>query len=533
MQNEIFNLNKNIVLNLKKFFILSFFIYSVYCALKIGIHWDIFTHFESGNNKLKYFFSLGSIDKEADTPYLFHRITPGLSFTITAFMANIFPARYQVEILHLSNLAISFLGIYGLGKFVSLLFNKNISLIFLIILCTYGVFFGHLAVNPKDTVVATAYSWALYLILKYIKKQDGVSQKKIIYYLGFFLALGSGVRLLFVTTLAPVFLWLIFEIFFFKKIINNKFLIKTFILDVIKTFIVFYFILLIFWTHAHSNIFIKPFEILLETFKPMDAVGAAYGLLNGNVYTNINPIKSYVIINLFFKLPEYILLLYGFSIFVFVKYNYFFLLKFKDFNYKLFFILTILIGTNLLFFISPYPMYDGMRLFLFFIPIIFIIPSLILFFLFSNLRYTTPKIMLGFLIPLIFLYSYNFFSLTPFNYIYLNNFVKNPEIKFENDYLGLSLNELFEKSNFINKRNTRISFCGVGGGQIKYYLKKFNYTKILVVQHNENPDYIIMSNRVNWSGPDNGRTTCMNSYKGKILSSVSRNNIILTAVKEN
>jgi len=537
MESDLASSKNNFALISKKFLFFSFIVYSIYCALNIGIHWDIFTHLESGNNKLKYFFSLGKINKEfnPDPRYGFYIITPGLSFAITAFVTNIFPQKYQVEVLHLSNLTISLVGVYGFGRFIRLIFNNSVSTISLIILVTYSVFFGHMSANPKDTVIATAYIWSIYLIFKYLNKQQGFSQKKIVLYLGFFLALGSGIRLLFIATLSPILIFLFLEVLFFKKLIHKSFSFRVFLLDAGKVFIIFYLILLIFWTHAHSNIFLKPLEILLGAFNPMHAIGANFGILNGNIYAVTFPadLKSYALINLFFKTPEYIIVLYIFSFFIFIKYNYFLSLRFKDFNYKLILIFVILVGTNLLFYFSPYPFYDGMRLFLFFIPIVLIIPSLVIFFIFSNLNLLTSRLMLGILIPLIVLYFFNFFSLTPFNYVYLNNFVKKPEIKFENDYLGLTLNELLKKSDFLNRPNTKINICGVGVGQIKYYLKKYNYSKTRIVRGDENPDYIIMNNRVKWAKDNNKLMTCMDFYKGKIISEVRRNKVLLSAIKEN
>ena len=535
MRNEIKNLNKKFSSNLLKIFLFLYVFYAVYCALTIGIHWDIFTHLDNGNDRLRNFFSLGQsniIDNE-EKPW--HQVIPGLSISITAFFTNIFPKKFQVEVLHLANLTISIIGLYGFGRFVRLIFNKHVSTISVIILATYSVFFGHMSMNPKDTVVATAYVWCLYLIFKYLQKQRGSSLIQIIIYLGFFLALGSGVRLLFISILLPVFLFVSSEIFIFKKIINTKFSVKVFFQDLLKIFLVFYLFLIMFWTDAYSNIFLKPFEFMLEViFNTESVLATDYSLLNGNVYNVLEDnINFYIPTVIFFRTPEYILALYAFSMLILTKYNNIFVKRFENFNYKLIYIFVLIFGTWMIFLISPLPLFDGMRLFLFYIPVLYILPALIVYFILTNFKFLISKILLVILSPLIFLYIFNFLSLTPFNYIYLNNFVKYPETKFENDYLAISLNELIKKSKFLNDKNTKISICGVGEGQVKYYLKKFEYFKTRLVADEETPDYTIMTNRLKYSNDINKVTSCLKFYNGEIISKVVRNNIILSVIKKN
>ena len=50
----------------KKIIFFIFIFFSIYCALTIGIHWDIFTPLKSGNDKLKYIFSLGPLNTSFD-----------------------------------------------------------------------------------------------------------------------------------------------------------------------------------------------------------------------------------------------------------------------------------------------------------------------------------------------------------------------------------------------------------------------------------------------------------------------------------
>ena len=129
-----------------------------------------------------------------------------------------------------------------------------------------------------------------------------------------------------------------------------------------------------------------------------------------------------------------------------------------------------------------------------------------------------------------------FISLTPYQYVYLNSLAGktvNNSLKFENDYLGTSIKELISQSKFLNDEKARITFCGIEKKNLKHYLKKYKYSNVLVVRPDENPDYIIMTNRVNWTVTNaKSGETCFQTYRGKIKSKVSRHNLVLSVIKE-
>ena len=84
--------------------------------------------------------------------------------------------------------------------------------------------------------------------------------------------------------------------------------------------------------------------------------------------------------------------------------------------------------------------------------------------------------------------------MTPYHYVYLNLFAgkySENSIKFENDYWGVSLRELIKKSEFLNQDYNKLALCGVSSGTVKYYLKKFKYSKVRIVRTDEKFDYII------------------------------------------
>ena len=76
---------------------------------------------------------------------------------------------------------------------------------------------------------------------------------------GLTIGLGTGVRIPFVITLIPLFFFTIIDIFFLKKITNQNFSFKKFIIHLIPVFLIAYLITISSWPHVHENIFTKPF----------------------------------------------------------------------------------------------------------------------------------------------------------------------------------------------------------------------------------------------------------------------------------
>ena len=89
----------------------------------------------------------------------------------------LFPSRYEVEISHLVNLTFSLGTIFGIGRISKELFNSKVGKITFLILFFYPIFFGHMGLNGKDTIIAFSHVWITYLIFRYLKNQD--NKKKV------------------------------------------------------------------------------------------------------------------------------------------------------------------------------------------------------------------------------------------------------------------------------------------------------------------------------------------------------------------
>ena len=519
--------------------------FSIYCALNIGISWDELAHINRGNQRLKYLFSFGSYDY---LDYTDQRFYPGLYNTISTFITKIFTKKYEIESLHLVNLLFSISTIFGISKISSELFNKEVGKIVFVLCFLNPIFFGHMAINQKDMVVAFSNIWTTYLIIKYLKNQH-IDEKRNRYVIlgGLSIGLGLGVRIVFLSTLIPIIIISIFDILFLKKIASKNFSNKKIILDIFKVFVISYILMISCWPDTHRNIFILPFKLFIESFN--EIIGISLGLLNGNLYNTSETPKSYLIINLMYKLPEFILFSYLVFIYLILKGKSFFNSKFKSLNEKLILIIFIIIFPNILLFFSPYKIYDGLRFFLYLIPYICIIPGITIYYLIINFKNNTYKILLA---TIFSLFAYNlviFFSLTPYQYTYLNllngDFSKAHK-KFENDYWTVTLknlvNQIPNNKELLNKKELRLTFCGVGDDNVKFYLKRIkNFQFKQVNWLVEDYDYIIMTNRAfepieskESMGTDNlsNVKTCFDRFKGRDVLTVSRNGLILSTLRK-
>ena len=90
--------------------------------------------------------------------------------------------------------------------------------------------------------------------------------------------------------------------------------------------------------------------------------------------------KYYLLINFFFKSPEFILICYLIFLILILVAQEFFKEEIQFFNYKVSLVLFILIFPNIILFLIPHPIYDGMRLFLWTLPYICIIPGITIYY---------------------------------------------------------------------------------------------------------------------------------------------------------
>jgi hypothetical protein len=172
-----------------------------------------------------------------------------------------------------------------------------------------------------------------------------------------------------------------------------------------------------------------------------------------------------------------------------------------------------------------------MRLFLWFIPYCCIIPALAIHYIIQNFSLLSSKFFSVILSLFFFYFFYNFILITPYQYTYLNTFNGKNEKKyqkFENDYWGVSINELIKKIDFEKDKPIKFSTCGVNHAIAKRYLTKSGYKNIQFSSPEES-DYIIMTNR---ALEFNGFSNCFDRYSGKDMFKVTRNNLSLSLIRK-
>ena len=494
------------------FLIISAILFSLYCIFSLGLSYDQVFHIENGERRLKYLFSLGRYDYY-DILHL--RYYPGLYDTISALLSSIFPRNFYYESFYLLNFIFGLAGLIGLKKIVKFFFGSEIAKYFFLISIFSPIIFGHLSINPKDTIIATSHFWILYYVVKYLKTEDVYLRKNISFKIGIFVGLGTGVRVIFLGTLIPIILFLLLEILIFKKFIK-KIILKDFIYHI--TIIIFssYILLVLCWPNTHSNILVEPFKIFFESLNDISQ-GVQVSYFKGIFYeTKFTP-WNYLFTNVLYKFPSIFLFCFLFF-FIFYKNLATSLNNIKDFDYKILISLILLILPVLIAIFLKLKIHDGLRYFLYLIPIFNFFPAIYLYYLLKNLDKTYNKVLIVFLIPFFIIFLIKFFVISPYHYTYLNVFndIFLKKDSFENDYWGTSLKELIKKFSYKidNKKFFKISVCGANPNNVKYYLRKYDIKNFDIVDLNERFDYAILVNRAIHSNNDE-KLTCYLKFNNK------------------
>lgn len=509
----------------------SLILFSIFSAILIGIGWDEGAIVVIAKLRLKYLFSLGMLDYN---PLPFSHYYPGTYPVIAIFITQLFHKSYEIEILHILNSFVGISAIFGISKIARELFNKKVGYIVFLISFFNPVFFGHMAINERDILIAFCNIWMSYTLIKYFKYHYIKEKRnKYVVTLGILFGLGISCRLAFFVTLLPIFIFLTIDSIYQRKICKGQLLIKKFLKNILISVLIAYFVLIIFWPEVYPNILVLPFSFFYETFD--FSFGVRQGLINGVFFDTFHPPLNYIFVLLSYKLPEYFILSYFLFFLILIKDSFFLKKTISHFYYKIILIVLIIIFPNFLLLISPYPIYDNLRLFLYLIPYLSIIPAIVIFYLLENFRLKLNKIIFV-SVSILFIYCiYNFFSLTPYQYTYLNIFsgkFSESYKKFESDYWATSMGELLKKTNFKKKNHIKLALCGMGKGHVKFVLKKNNFRNITIVSLNDNYDYIMMTNRV-YALNDKNFKVCYDQFPGKTISSVERKGLTLSLIRSN
>ncbi len=496
--------------------------YVLYCAVVIGMSWDEKYYHKIGEINLNYLLSFGSIEENFDQKFRFSTIY----WSLSSLLSQVVPEKFSVEINHIINSFFGLMVLVGLYQITKKIFNKFIAKTSAVFLFFVPFFFGHLAINNKDIIITFSHIWIIYYLIKYLKKNFDFRNRVIILLkISILSATGTGIQLLFLGSLIPALIIFLFCLIYFK---NRK--IHELVIDFTIFIIFFYLILVLFWVDTHNDIFILPFKFLLDTFS-LD-VGWPFNLTNGNYTFSGDVSNLYLLINYLYKLPEFIIFLYIVScpiiIFKFKKLN----KEFDKFLLKIFLLILVLVFPNLILVFIIYPIYDGLRLFLWSTPYLVIIPA-ITFYSIMNEKNLINKSLKFILFGLFAFHLLNFIKITPYHYTFLNYFsgsVEKRYQKFENDYWSVSLKELILSSNLKDEK-IFFSVCGVNSYVAKFYMKQ-RYKNVEYVDINT-ANYLIMTNRTLYSEKNKSISNCYDEFNFENVAEVKRNGLVLSAIKKN
>ena len=304
-----------------------------------------------------------------------------------------------------------------LKKLLNFFFGSEIAKYFFLISIFSPIIFGHLSINPKDTIIATSHFWILYYVVKYLKSEDDYIRKNIAFKIGIFVGLGSGVRVIFLGSLIPIIFFLLLEVLIFKKFTKNI-IFKNFIYHITIIILSSYLLIVLCWPNTHSNILVEPFKIFFESLKDMSQ-GVQVSYFKGIFYeTKFTP-WNYLFVNVLFKFPS--IFLFGFLFFfIFYKNIATSLDTIKDFNYKILISSILLILPVLITIFLKLKIHDGLRYFLYLIPFFNFFPAIYSYYLLKNLEKTYNKVAIVFLMPFFIIFLIKFFIISPYHYSYLN-----------------------------------------------------------------------------------------------------------------
>ena len=171
-------------------------LFAIFCSINIGMSWDEPQNHWQGAIRANYLksFEFGKFEFK---PGGWSEVEPGLydtfSFIISNLLLKIFPGKL-IGIKHLTNLTFSFLALIGLFLISKKIFNKKVAYLATLLCLINPFFFGHMSMNPKDTISCFALVWFAYSTYMYCINFEN---KRLCFLIlaSFFMGVGVGTRL--------------------------------------------------------------------------------------------------------------------------------------------------------------------------------------------------------------------------------------------------------------------------------------------------------------------------------------------------
>ncbi len=513
--------------------ILLLLIFAIFCAINIGMSWDEPQNHWQGAIRADYLKSLnfGEFKFKAGG---WSEVEPGLYDTFHFFIANlllkIFPGKL-IGIKHLINLTFSFATLGGLFVLSKKIFNKEIAYLATLLCLLNPFFFGHISINPKDTISCFSLVWLSYYTYKYCINFEK-KRLKFLILASVFMGIGVGTRLPFFAVPIPVIIAaLVFIIISFKEKLGMVEIYKKVFFDFIIFCSITFFLMVLAWPYVHSS----P-DILLKAFSSyvLYPHGPVLEIMNGNYYETAATPRSYFFNFFIFRFPIFVsILLISLAILLGTDKN-FFTSRFKNFINKIIIIFSIIFFPIIVHLIFQVKIYNGIRLFLFIIPFLSLLIAISVYYILKNFKKSIYiKSLLSITVVFFLLFLQRFIFLTPYHYDY-SNFVNikfaNTEKLYIHDYWTTSYKELMKLiKQDESLQNVNADYCGGDRFGLRYLAKKHSGGKVKIVS-NKNADYVIMINTV--SNDINNKSSCFTLRPGTDIVKVSRLGVTYSVLRK-
>lgn len=458
-------------------FTLLYFLFIFFSYKDFAITFDEEYRYQRGAEWRNYLFSSSTLDKSRDIQ-LFK--DPD-SYYIYPLILNILNPSFSYEYFHLINLIFSFTVFLILYVSIYLSTKKSfISLLAPIILFLTLNYSGHLAANPIDIPFSIFYTLAIFLMFLSSKyKNEGKGER---YYLGIILGIVFGLAIC--IRFIGYSLFLVYGIYSLFKILNNHKLLKDTLIQLLIIFIVSHLIIVFTWASLGVNYLSSLLNILsLNTrFSYFDDLIFYKGMF----FTKEERSWDYLFTYFVLTTPILLLMLFSFSL-VFFK-------DLKKYSLYIFCVLALIINVLLYLFLKPY-IYNGMRHFLYLIPLVVVCGVLFINEFSIKLKSNYKIIFFLTIFIYLILLIFNLVKLYPHQYIYFNEIaggVKNAYLRYDTDYWGTTYKDAVEyvlSSKDIKKDSLKVYTCSVPSA-VEYYSKGI----FLIVDNIEDANLIICDN---------------------------------------
>jgi hypothetical protein len=288
-----------------------------------GITWDETWHLNYGRHVIHWYVSLFS-DESALTyraDYLY-----GGSFDALGYLARQLSPLDRYPTIHLFGAMIGCIGLLGAWKFARLLGGPAAGFVGLLLLVLTPVWYGHMFNNPKDLPFAVGYVWALYYEVRILIAMPSVPRRE---WVKASIALGAAMSVRIAGLLTLCYLWMLVGLWVLwhardmhgtrwvrlDRALLLRYLAR-FSPKLLATSLGAWALMLVFWPWAQLDPLRRPLIALarMSAFN-LHERGMPFG--NRRIST-LTPPPDYLLRYFTFKLPELVLILVVAALVVFI-----------------------------------------------------------------------------------------------------------------------------------------------------------------------------------------------------------------------